>query len=271
MIQLHVGNSFELIKDVASDSVDLVMTDVPYPDSEIHDGSPTIISCDDWVDWFQPMLIEIVRVLKDGGSFVTTFNSKDDRACFHKWVAAADDVSWTCPFHYVMTYFWQKRNLIPGPREQMRVPRDSVDFIAHFAKGEPKVRVTAIEDWSVYNPATHIPTNIIHATVKADESYWLARKQTGVNHRGKYPAMIPDFFIRLMTDPGDVVLEPFNGTGTTTLKAEQLGRRSVGFEVSESNVKLSRRIYEIENVRYKLTRHGRINSNQVPRAFALAG
>jgi site-specific DNA-methyltransferase (adenine-specific) len=44
---------------------------------------------------------------------------------------------------------------------------------------------------------------------------------------------LPEFFIRLMTEEGDVVLDPFMGSGTTALLAGCLGRRYVGVELSE--------------------------------------
>jgi DNA modification methylase len=54
-----------------------------------------------------------------------------------------------------------------------------------------------------------------------------------IGHPAVFPLGLPEFFIRLMTEEGDVVLDPFMGSGTTALVARGLGRRYVGVELSE--------------------------------------
>jgi DNA modification methylase len=54
-----------------------------------------------------------------------------------------------------------------------------------------------------------------------------------IGHPAVFPLGLPEFFIRLMTEEGDVLLDPFMGSGTTALVARGLGRRYVGVELSE--------------------------------------
>lgn len=51
-------------------------------------------------------------------------------------------------------------------------------------------------------------------------------------HSAAFPDWLPDFFIKLFTDPGNVVLDPFSGSGTTFRVATGLGRVPIGIEVN---------------------------------------
>jgi DNA modification methylase len=54
-----------------------------------------------------------------------------------------------------------------------------------------------------------------------------------------FPIDLPEFFIRLMTKEGDVVVDPFIGSGTTALAAVKLGRQFLGIERNEEYVRLA--------------------------------
>lgn len=60
-----------------------------------------------------------------------------------------------------------------------------------------------------------------------------------IQHPAVYPIGLPDFFIRLMTKEGDVVVDPFLGSGTTALAAVKLGRQFLGTERNEEYVRLA--------------------------------
>lgn len=253
MIKLMHGDSFKMIKEIKDESIKLVQTDVPYPDMEIHDEKGHVVYADSWIKWFAPMAKDIYRVLEDGGSFVTTINCKYDFSFFYKWV------NWMCElgFTYVYDWYWIKQNIIPG---KMKRPRDSKDYIAHFYKGsidESKdvYNMSAIEDWRKYNPNTSIPTNLIYASNLNDKDYYKISKKLGIKHPGKYPSLIPELFIKLLTDEGDVVLELFNGSGTTSIEASILGRKCIAFEYNDDFIKLAEEQYKDLNLKYKIIKH----------------
>lgn len=227
------------------------MTDVPYPDMKIHDGTKTIISSDKWIEWFEPLAREIQRVLKPTGSFVTTFNSKVDRGLYFEWCVWMKK---TLGMKFVLPHYWIKENVMPGDLKKFPFPRDGVDPILWFSKSEDYFcDVTAIDDWTVYNSATKVPTNLIYASVKQDSAYWQARKNLGIDHAGKYPELIPHLFIRMLTVSEDIVLETFNGTGTTSLVAARLGRECVAFEKNPHNVALAKEVYNISGCAFAVT------------------
>jgi site-specific DNA-methyltransferase (adenine-specific) len=245
MIHLVKGNAFKLIKAVPDSSIGLVMTDVPYPDMKIHDGTRNIISSEQWISWFTPMAEQIKRVLLPSGSFVTTFNSKVDRGVFFDWV------HWmrhTLGMHYVMPFYWVKKNIIPGSVKNMRFPRDSTDFIAWFSKSPDYWSSLTDIDWKRYNPATAVPTNLIYATSNDSPECREAMRQLKMRHTGKYPSAIPDLFIKMTTQLAHTVLDPFSGTGTTLLSAYENNRNAIGFEKNLRNVTLTRRICKLKDI-----------------------
>jgi site-specific DNA-methyltransferase (adenine-specific) len=69
--------------------------------------------------------------------------------------------------------------------------------------------------------------------------YAMPASSINIKHPAVFPVGLPEFFIRLMTEPGDTVLDPFMGSGTTALAARKLGRRYVGVERSEDYLCLS--------------------------------
>jgi site-specific DNA-methyltransferase (adenine-specific)/site-specific DNA-methyltransferase (cytosine-N4-specific) len=69
------------------------------------------------------------------------------------------------------------------------------------------------------------PSNVIHVPR-------FGMDEGGKAHPGTFPVALPSFFLRAYSDAGDVVLDPFAGSGTTLIAAQQLGRRGLGVEIS---------------------------------------
>jgi len=75
----------------------------------------------------------------------------------------------------------------------------------------------------------------------ANDLYSKRCKEKGVKiHPARYPAALPEFFIKLVTDHGDLVLDPFAGSNTTGAVAEALGRRWIAVENREDYLETSR-------------------------------
>jgi DNA modification methylase len=73
------------------------------------------------------------------------------------------------------------------------------------------------------------PSNVLHM---ATECY-------NQQHSAAFPVALPEWFIKLFTQPGDVVLDPFNGSGTTCVAAAGLERKYLGIDTSEEYCKLA--------------------------------
>ncbi|MCC6970834.1 MAG: site-specific DNA-methyltransferase [Phycisphaerales bacterium] len=100
-----------------------------------------------------------------------------------------------------------------------------------------------------------IPPNVIEDGMPSDllrfgnnaanDPYTLRCKEAGLKiHPARFPAVLPEFFIRFLTDPDDVVLDPFAGSNTTGMVAEAIERRYLAFEMDDSYLEASKFRFE---------------------------
>ena len=96
-----------------------------------------------------------------------------------------------------------------------------------------------------------IPSNVLEDQVademfiggnnSANDAYTMRCKAEGIKiHPARFPAALPDFFVKLLTDEGDLVIDPFAGSNTAGAVAERLGRRWIGMELSEEYLEASK-------------------------------
>lgn len=177
-------------------------------------------------------------------------------------------------FYLAQDFYWFNPSKLPAPAEWVTVRRvrakDAVEPIWWLSKSPtPKAdNRRVLRDYSVsmlellkkgykakLRPSGHdistkfeknlggsIPPNLLMVANTESNSYYLrACRQSGIRpHPARYPARIPDFFIRFLTTEGDIVLDPFGGSNVTGEAAERLGRGWIAFEISESYLNGSR-------------------------------
>jgi len=73
------------------------------------------------------------------------------------------------------------------------------------------------------------PTNVLH----------LAPECSNRGHSAAFPEALPEFFIKLFTKPGDLVVDPFLGSGTTAVVARRLGRQCLGIDIHQENCEVA--------------------------------
>jgi len=223
--------------------VDLVFTSPPYADLRDY----ARIRPDDYVGWFLPVAYEIKRVLKRRGSFVLNINDRCVRKSRHPYVfklvvALVEIVG----LPLIETYIWRKPNAMPG-RYGAR-PKDAFEYVFWFGKTTdvrfnlasvgvpyaqrrgPRARRKRVEwrtsgrrmsDAATQRRGWADPGNVICCNVAC-----------GPNpHPARMPDELAEFFIRLATRKGDIVLDPFMGSGTTARVARALERRFLGYEI----------------------------------------
>jgi site-specific DNA-methyltransferase (cytosine-N4-specific) len=266
------GDSLQLMRAIPSGVVDLVMTSPPYALKRKKDyGNP---SDDEYFGWFLPFAVEIHRILKDTGSFVLniggTWNTgSPTRSLYHFDVPRR----LSGIFHLAQDFYWLNMARLPTPAEWVTVRRvrvkDAVELVWWFSKTPfPKAdnrrvlrpysesMITLLERGykAKLRPSGHdistkfqkdnngaIAPNFLVLNNTESNSYYLRRcAEEGMKpHPARFPKLLPEFFIKLLSDRGDLVLDPFAGSNVTGEAAEDTGRRWMSIELDESYVKAS--------------------------------
>lgn len=282
--EIIIGDSFEEIKKLPDNSVDLVLTSPPYADILSYGKNVSTKKPDDYVDWILPLFKEIVRVLKPSGSFILNIGDKCEGGLRSTYVF--DLVSRTAKetkLKLYDTYFWYKKNGIPNGGSK-RV-RNNTEYIFHYCKDpkslkfnmknvmeEPKessnerykhemtdqqgivvdgVRVRkkvlfrqskiqkedgTSESVYVYKDA---PEKVRPDNVRRFPTASASRDNT-IKHPAPFHKELPLYYIKMLTDVGDIVVDTFSGIGTTGIACKELDRNYIGFEMNEIYAKFSR-------------------------------
>jgi site-specific DNA-methyltransferase (cytosine-N4-specific) len=96
-----------------------------------------------------------------------------------------------------------------------------------------------------------IPSNVLEDQIatemfvagnnSANDAYTIRCKETGIKiHPARFPAALPEFFVKLLTDEGDLLVDPFAGSNTAGAVSERLGRRWIGIELLEEYLEASK-------------------------------
>jgi site-specific DNA-methyltransferase (adenine-specific) len=248
------------LEKIAQNSIDLIVTSPPYADSrkDTYGGE----SPDKYVEWFLPITEQLFRVLKPDGSFVLNVKERVVSGERHTYVIdlilKMREQGWL----WTEEYIWHKKNCYPGKWPNRF--RDSWERLLHFNK---------TKKFKMYQDAVMIPTGnwaksrlkkLSVVDKKRDESKvssgfgknvsnWVGREMcypsnvlhiatecANKNHSATFPRALPEWFIKLFTEPGHVVLDPFSGSGTTAMVAAAMGRHYIGIELQEEYVSRSR-------------------------------
>ncbi len=259
--RLYHGACEDVLPTLPDACVDLIVTSPPYADQRkrTYGGIPP----DDYVAWFLPIAAQLRRVLKPTGSFILNIKERVVAGERHTYVLelilALRKQGWL----WTEEYIWHKKNAYPGKWSNRF--RDAWERCLHFTK-ERK--------FAMYQEAVMLPmgdwadkrlSKLSETDQRRDESRvksgfgknisnWVGRQlvyPTNVlhlatecsnrGHSAAFPVALPEWFIKLFTQAGDVVLDPFIGSGTTAVAAQQLGRRWIGIEKEAEYIQVALR------------------------------
>jgi site-specific DNA-methyltransferase (cytosine-N4-specific) len=274
---MYVGDSLELLAALPDGSVNLVITSPPFAlqrkkEYGNHDEYQ-------YIDWFLDFARIVKRKIKDDGSFVVDFGGAYMKGVparstynFRVMIKMIDELG----FFLAEDFYWFNSSKLPSPIEwvnkrKIRV-KDSVNTVWWFSKTEwPKSDVSKvlvpysdrmkklIEDPAKFyspklRPSGHdigsgfgkdnggaIPPNLLQiSNSESNGGYLSGCKKLGIkSHPARFPAKLPEFFIKMLTEPGDLVVDIFGGSNTTGQVSEQLGRKWLSFELSKEYVAAS--------------------------------
>ena len=263
--EVFCGDCVDVLVSFPDESVDLIVTSPPYADQRA--ASYGGVHPDKYVEWFIPRAEHFLRVLKPTGSFVLNIKEKAVDGQRHTYVLelilALRKQGWLWTEEYV----WHKRNCYPGKWPNRF--RDAWERCLHFTKQRKfKMNQEAVMvpmgDWASSrlkslgkNDGVRYDSQVGNAFAKnianwqgRDKAYptnvlHLATECGNKRHSAAFPKALPAWFIELFTDQGDVVLDPFVGSGTTIDAALALGRGALGIDVSEEFVQLCRERFDL--------------------------
>ena len=263
MIDIRTGDCFELIKDLPDNSVDLVITSPPYADIVNYGKDISIKKPKDYCDWLLPLFNEIQRVLKPSGSFILNINDNCDKGLRNPFVYELIYRSQKeTKMRFYDTYIWHKMNGIPNG--STRRFRNTTEFIFHFVKNQKELKFymdrVLLEPNPSYVKRLETPVNDFGSVIDGERirkpkkvrdtelvrpdnvfrfSTAGAARDNHIKHPAPYHKELPTYFINLLTDEGDVVLDVFSGIGTTGLGCNN--RTYIGFEMNEKYAEFSKK------------------------------
>jgi DNA modification methylase len=271
----YCADSLPWLSAIPADSVDLVITSPPYAlEFKKEYGN---VAKDKYVEWLKPFGVEIRRVLKPQGSFVLNIGGSYNQGSPTRSLYHFKALLMLCEqvgFHLAQECFWYNPAKLPSPAEWVTVRRqrvkDSVEYVWWLAKQPfPKANNRRVlTEYSAdmkrllkrgyrpkQRPSGHvitakfgsdqggaIPSNVIErGNNESNSGYIRACAQAGYKaHPARFPRALPEFFIKLLTDEGDIVVDPFAGSNMTGATAESLGRRWLAAEIKEGYLLASR-------------------------------
>lgn len=257
-------DAIEMLGSMPGDSVDLVMTSPPFALTRQKEyGNEPI---ERYLEWFMPFCREIHRVLKPRGSFVLDIGGSwvpgtAVRSVYHFELA----VKLAREFKLAQEFYWYNPARLPSPAEWVTVRRirvkDAVNMVWWFGKtDDPKAdnrkilqpysdsMKTLLEKGykTKKRPSGHdisenfardnggsIPPNLIQiANTESNSFYLRACRERGINpHPARYPETLVKFFLNFLTDPDDLVVDPFGGSNVTGAACDAMGRRWLASEL----------------------------------------
>lgn len=266
------NDSLDVLKRLPDNSVDLIMTSPPF--GLIKKKKYGNEDSTKYLDWFRPFAKEAYRVLKSSGSFVIDIGGSWNKGTPTRSLYHFKLLIMLCEefkFFLAQEYYWWNPSKLPTPAEWVNIRRvrvkDAVNTVWWLSKTEyPKAnnrRVLTPYSDSMHTliekgykaklrPSGHnisdkfgvdnggsIPPNLLSIpNTQSNDRYTKYCKDNGLTiHPARFPSELPEYFIRMLTDEGDLVIDIFGGSCVTGAVSERLNREWICCELVEDYLK----------------------------------
>ena len=271
------GDSLTALKSLPDSCINMIFTSPPYADNRKNTYKG--ISIKEYVNWFLPISSELKRVLKNDGTFVLNIKERTEDGERQTYVLELILEMRKQGWLWTEEYIWHKKNCYPGKWPNRF--RDAWERCLQFNKQKKfkmyqEAVMVPIGDWSKKRLSKLSETDLTRDESKVGSGFgknvsnWLGRRlvyPTNVlhlatecanrGHSASFPLSLPSWFIKLFTQEGDIVLDPFIGSGTTAIACLDLKRHYIGIETMDSYYKLAHESIE----KWKAANNG--NSGQM--------
>jgi DNA modification methylase len=259
--KLYLGDTRKVVAEMVEreELVDMIFTSPPYFDfrknySGDGDGEVGSVHVDDYADWFLTFTEQFLKVLKPNGSFFLNINEKIDNGVVHPVI---DELKYKMRKQgwklVAKPYIWYKKQAMPTNCKYRAI--DRYEYVFHFSNtNKPKFRadncrlpyaevtkkrfknpVTTISsrdgiyesEMKTLNEKGSLPHNVIITPAESNPS---------VLHPAPFHVELAEWFVKVGSDKGDVVLDPFNGSGTSGVAALKHNRNYVGIDMIPFNI-----------------------------------
>lgn len=254
------GDCEKVLKAFPENCIDLIVTSPPYADrrKKVYGG----IHPDKYVEWFLPKSKEFLRVLKKGGTFILNVKERVVNGERHTYILKLIMEMRRQGWLWTEEFVWHKKNCYPGKWPNRF--RDAWERLLQFNKTKnfkmfQETVMVPIGDWAETRLRNLSETDLLRDESETNSGFgkrvanWLDRDKvypTNVlhmatecsykNHSAAFPESLPEWFINLFTEEGDIVLDPFIGSGTSAVAARQLKRRFIGIDIKPGYCQISR-------------------------------
>ena len=257
--QIIHGDCQQVLEELPDNYIDLIITSPPYADRRKHTYGG--IHPDRYVEWFLPKTAQFRRVLKPTGTFILNIKERVADGERHPYVLELilklREQGWLWTEEFV----WHKKNSYPGKwpnrfrdsrerllqfnkqrkfnmyQDEVMVPmgqwaKTRLKNLSKTDQSRDESKVSSgfgknVSNWVDRKMA--YPTNVLH----------LATETSNRSHSAAFPLALPAWFIKLFTTEGDIVLDPFVGSGTTAIAAKQLKRQYIGIDTERQYCELA--------------------------------
>jgi site-specific DNA-methyltransferase (cytosine-N4-specific) len=267
--EIYHGNSLDLLTTrMRPASVDLIMTSPPF--GLVRKKEYGNVDADKYVEWFRPFAEAFKRVLKPNGSLVIDIGGawnagEPTRSLYHYELLIS--LCKESKFHLAQEFFWWNPARLPTPAEWVTVRRvrvkdavncvwwlsptpwpkasnkrvlqpysDSMkDLLIHGYKPQMRPSGHDISDKFQNDNGGSIPPNLIAAAHTESNSTYIryCTEKKLKPHPARFPNEVPEFFIRMLTDVDDLVVDPFAGSCVTGEAAERTKRHWICCELRD--------------------------------------